>query len=199
MPLKFVAVRDEEDCLTLISSVASSPYAKQIDKMAAIETLQRAVDAADLAPRPVSCCRSWGRIDSDSGPEEKAQRVPGGATPTAFRETLKAWGADAVDRGSVIRCAVDNLFLDKATGQTDGEMQADFWREAELYTACGPEAAVEFRKRVAKRRQSSRVERPPGAADCFHDWVDTNNGDGRTKRTCRLCGEFYGYMQEAQQ
>ena len=30
--------------------------------------------------------------------------------------------------------------------------------------------------------------------NCFHDWVDTSNDDGRLKRTCRLCGEFYGYV-----
>jgi len=39
----------------------------------------------------------------------------------------------------------------------------------------------------------------PSSADCFHDWQDTDNGDGMVKRTCRLCGEFYGYLQGAQQ
>ena len=34
----------------------------------------------------------------------------------------------------------------------------------------------------------------PDPTDCFHDWQDTQNGDGRVKRTCRLCGEFYGYL-----
>ena len=51
----------------------------------------------------------------------------------------------------------------------------------------------------AENSPASPVSPTPDPADCFHDWVDTNNGDGRTKRTCRLCGEFYGYMQEAQQ
>lgn len=31
-------------------------------------------------------------------------------------------------------------------------------------------------------------------ARCSHEWVDVRNGDGRTKRTCRLCGEFFGYL-----
>ena len=51
----------------------------------------------------------------------------------------------------------------------------------------------------AENSPLSPISPTPDPADCFHDWVDTNNGDGRTKRTCRLCGEFYGYMQEAQQ
>ncbi len=42
---------------------------------------------------------------------------------------------------------------------------------------------------------TSPLSPTPDPADCFHDWVDTRNGDGRVKRTCRLCGEFYGYIQ----
>ena len=60
-PLTFVAIRDEEGMLTVISSVAPSPYATPIDKTAAVETLQRAVDAADPAPRPFSACRRGAR------------------------------------------------------------------------------------------------------------------------------------------
>ncbi len=126
-PLTFVAIRDEEGMLTVISSVAPSPYATPIDKTAAVETLQRAVDAADPAPRPFSACRAWGKIDTDPESEDKAQRVPGGASPAAFAATLGAWGAEAVtDRGAVHRCSVDNLFLDPSTGQTDGVARADF-------------------------------------------------------------------------
>jgi hypothetical protein len=202
VPLRFVAIRDEEAMLTIISSIASSPYATEIDKTAAVETLQRAVDAADLAPRPFSACRAWGKIDTDPEPEDKAQRVPGGASPAAFAATLGAWGAEAVtDRGAVHRCSVDNLFLDPSTGQTDGVARADFWREAELYTACGPDAAAEFRERAAKRRRPRRDGEPPAAATCqhppdhVHDWKDTPTGDGRKRRACTSCGEFFGYVQ----
>jgi hypothetical protein len=201
-PLTFVAIRDEEGMLTVISSVAPSPYATPIDKTAAVETLQRAVDAADPAPRPFSACRAWGKIDTHPGPEDKAQRVPGGASPAAFAATLGAWGAEAVtDRGAVHRCSVDNLFLDPSTGQTDGVARADFWREAELYTACGPDAAAEFRERAAKRRRPRCDDEPPAVATCqhppghIHDWEDTPTGDGWKRRTCTSCGEFFGYVQ----
>ena len=190
IPLKFVAIRDEEDSLTVISSVPPTRFAQVANKIAAIEALQRAVDEADSDPRPVTACRSWGKIDTDPEPEEKAQRVPGGATPTAFRETLKAWGTESVDRGSVIRCAVDNLFLDKATGKTDGVMQADFWREAELYTVCGPDAAAEFRELAVVRRR--RDGKPPTAATCCHPPDQIRESpptfDGYVNRQCCECG-----------
>ena len=37
---------------------------------------------------------------------------------------------------------------------------------------------------------------PVDHADCLHDWVDTPTGDGRTKRECRICKKFYGYMRK---
>ncbi len=32
-------------------------------------------------------------------------------------------------------------------------------------------------------------------ADCLHDWVDTQGEDGETRRKCRICGHFYGYVR----
>ncbi|MFZ1936270.1 MAG: hypothetical protein WCB27_13260 [Thermoguttaceae bacterium] len=48
---------------------------------------------------------------------------------------------------------------------------------------------------AADECQNTHTHSPDSPADCFHDWRDTRNGDGRTKRTCRLCGEFFGYVQ----
>jgi hypothetical protein len=36
---------------------------------------------------------------------------------------------------------------------------------------------------------------PVDPATCFHDYEDTRMTDGRIKRTCRLCGSFYGYVR----
>ena len=36
---------------------------------------------------------------------------------------------------------------------------------------------------------------PTDPADCFHDFVDVPTGDGRVKRSCRLCGKFHGYVR----
>ncbi len=155
--LRFVAVRDPEGLMMVIASVAPSPFARQVDQLEAVQVLERAVDGADTAPRPVSACRAWGRIDAVFDPDEKIERVPGGATPTAFRETLREWGAEAVGRGSVIRCGIANLFVDPDTGQFDFMAQADFWREAELYTDCGSAAAADFRQQAAKRRAAVKI------------------------------------------
>jgi len=36
---------------------------------------------------------------------------------------------------------------------------------------------------------------PTDPNDCLHDWVDTEGGDGMIKRTCRICGKFYGNVR----
>ena len=84
--------------------------------------------------------------------------------------------------------AGDDHFGNCGTRGTSGTTLAPCAR-ADTHTHESPEGAG-----ISPASPSS-----PAPADCFHDWQDTRNGDGIVKRTCRLCGEFYGHMQEAQQ
>jgi hypothetical protein len=159
MPLRFVTVRDNEEYLTVISSVPPTRFAQGSDKAAAVDALQKAVDTADMGPRSFSACRAWGKVDFEAEPEEKPKRVPGGCSQKAFAETLRAWKAEPLGNKSfIIKCNVAGLFRDRATGETDAAMRADFWREAELYDFSGPAAAAEFRELAAtKRRQQEQA------------------------------------------
>jgi hypothetical protein len=136
-----------------------------------------------MDPRPVLSCRAWGPIADDSEPEEKASRVPGGASPAAYRETVKAWGSDVADaKGAVLKCKRDGLFLG-SDGQLDAALQADFWREAELYDTCGPPAAADFHRTAAVRRLKNCQHANTTAHDLYNGTVAVH---------CNDCGKYIG-------
>ena len=204
VPLRFVSVRldegatlerdsrgvyvafvpDSPPALVVISSVPLyADVARPVEKAEAIDVLGEALVSASLDPRPVSSCRAWGPITGDPEPEEKASRVPGVASPAAFTATVKVWGNEVADaKGSVLKCKRDGLFLGD-DGQLDAVMQADFWREAQLWADCGPEAAADFHRTAAARRKGN----------CRH--VHTTAHDllnGRAAVKCNDCGRYIG-------
>jgi phage/plasmid primase-like uncharacterized protein len=46
---------------------------------------------------------------------------------------------------------------------------------------------------LAGGSSASSATSAPGLAPCIHDWIDTRTDDGRVKRSCSLCDEFFGY------
>jgi hypothetical protein len=151
--LRYVAIRDDQNCLNIVASVpVLASIARPIEKAEALKFIRQAFESASPDPRPVLNCRAWGPIDGDLEAEEKASRVPGGSTPKAYTATVKAWGSDVADaKGAVLKCKHDGLFL-RSDGQLDAARQADFWREAQLYDTCGPQAAADFHRTAAARR-----------------------------------------------
>jgi hypothetical protein len=59
VPLRYVAIRNEDNALTVISSVPVLAIARPLEKAEALDLLERAVDAASMEPRPITGCRDW--------------------------------------------------------------------------------------------------------------------------------------------
>ena len=192
IPLRFVTVRDDSDSLTVLASVPiRGDVARPVEFAAALEILENAIDEAADGPRPVNACRAWGKLVE----EKKVQRVPGGCSVPAFRQTLLAWKAKAVSSGNerFIFCDRPGLFL--VDGKLDEQLQCDFWREAETYGYAGAAAAAEIRLTLAAARERRKTEGPPiDPENCFHDFQERPDPDrpGWLKTSCLLCGKPYG-------
>jgi hypothetical protein len=192
IPLRFVTVRDDSDSLTVLASVPiRGDVAKPVELAAALEILENAIDEAADGPRPVNACRAWGKLVE----EKKVQRVPGGCSVPAFRQTLLAWKAKAVSSGNerFIFCDKPGLFL--VDGKLDEQLQCDFWREAETYGYAGAAAAAEIRLTLAAARERRKTEGPPiDPETCEHVWRESPDPSrpGWDVTTCERCGRFHG-------
>jgi hypothetical protein len=180
--------------LTVIASVPIGAVAHPVEVVAALETLQAALDDAAMGPRPVSASREWGRLPRESEVERVAYRC----TPTAFRATAAAWGSDVQGHGRFLVCERERLFADD-TGKIDPQARDDFWVEAGIrdglsWEGDDPDAfhcrAAESRERARRERKEAKL-RPP-ATECRHDGPvdETPTFDGYLNRQCRACGEW---------
>ena len=157
MPLRFVSLRCKEgDELTVIASVPiRSDVAHPAKLSEALGVLERALDDADFGPRPITACRAWGPLER----EKKAERVPGGCSPTAFRATVKSWGAAVSakqEQRQIIRPDKIGMFKGE-TGQLDEQAQADFWFEGWLRSGGTAEADQGHPARCSVRCPTGRT------------------------------------------
>jgi hypothetical protein len=197
VPLRYVGIRDNQDNLCIVASVPVLAVARPIEKGDAIEFLRQAVEWASPDPRPIFACRGWAKLAVDPKPEEKASRVPGGATPAAFTATVKAWGDEVADAtGSVLKCQRDGLFLD-VNGQLDEALRSDFWYEAWVRDAQGNVAgdiqhakAEQERARVRPGDDRRPAKCKPGHCQ-YQDSPDTMR-PGWIRTACVVCGDFRG-------
>ena len=197
VPLRFVAIRDEGDNLTIIASVHIRPdIAKPIEKPKALEILETAIDNAAMGLRPISSCREWKRIEQT--PE--VERVPGGCSPSAFHRTLEQWGTKARKEGRFFKAETDGLFR-ASDGSLDTDAELDFWYEGALRDMMGDDEAVAYHDEAARRRANRPTpatappQSPPSAvATCCHppDQVKESppTFDGFINRQCGVCGEW---------
>ncbi|MGA2255553.1 MAG: hypothetical protein ABSG53_12890 [Thermoguttaceae bacterium] len=195
VPLFFVSIRDDSDNLTVFASVpVRGDVAKPVELPEALKLLETAIDQAAEGPRPVNACRAWGKLPD----KKEVQRVPGGCSPSAFRATLLAWKAEAVGSDRFILCNRPGLFLD-SEGHLEGQLQCDFWREAETRDWAGDAAADETRERLAAARERRKQEAPKvDPADCFHDYQERPDPErpGWLKTSCPDCGKVLGSRPE---
>jgi len=188
IPFRYLAIRQaaDETTLVVIASVPVGAVALPVEVSAALDLLADAIDGAAVGPRPVQGCRVWGRLPK----EVEVERVPGGASPSAFRATAKARGSGTETGGRFILCDRPGLLLDE-TGQVDIHAREDFWYEAWLRDNPGNDNPDEFHRRAAECRERLRRKPPPAAATCQHDQVaETPTFDGYVNRRCRACGEW---------
>ncbi|MBU4399230.1 MAG: hypothetical protein KKE86_07845, partial [Planctomycetes bacterium] len=184
VPLRYVAIRNVDNMLTVIASVYPGEVARPVEKGEALDLLKRAVDTASLEPRPVNSCREWRPLD-----KPEVERVSGGCSPSAFHATLKTWGATAEGGGSrFIKCDIPNLFL-SVDKTLDTVKEADFWHEAWLRDTAGGVEADSFHVRAVEQR--ARVK---AVVTCQHppDQVkELPTFDGFVNRQCGVCGQWF--------
>jgi hypothetical protein len=167
--LRYVGIRDDQNCLNIVASVpVLASIARPVEKAEAVAFLENAVVSASPDPRPILVCRAWGPITGDHEPEEKASRVPGGASPAAFTATVKAWGSEVADaKGSVLKCKHDGLFLGD-DGRLNESLQAEFWYQCRLFD---------------EGRLPKSTCRHPDTTP-----VDLHNGNRQPVVKCNVCG-----------
>jgi hypothetical protein len=195
VPLRYVAVRGEDDNLTVISSVFVRPdVARPCEKAEALDLLERAVETAAMGARPINNCREWRPLD-----KREVERVSGGCSPGAFRETVAAWGATAEGFGGrFLKCDTAGLFLSPESKSLDKIAMDDFWFEGWLRDTEGSVEADDFHRRAGEQRERIAAATvpprpPPAAATCNHqDVAETVTFDGFANRQCTTCGEDLG-------
>ncbi len=152
VPLRYVAIRNEDDVLTVTASIpVLAEIARPIEKDESLALLEHIVDTASMEPRPISSCREWRPLD-----KPEVERVRGGCSPAAFRATVKAWGATAEGKGGrFIKCATPDLFV-AADDTLDTVAESDFWHEAWLRDDQGDAEADAFHSRSVEERKRSK-------------------------------------------
>ena len=142
--------------------------------------------------RRVRVAKSAGRPE----PEEPWYKLPGNASRVAFTETVKAWESSTTDAKDGFLIARGDLFLD-GQGDFDASLEADFWREVEIFDLYAPQSIDLAREEAAEFRASRVWSRRPAAvspakvSDCPHnDITEILTHDGFFNRQCRTCGEW---------
>ena len=190
VPLRYVAIRNEDDMLTVISSVPMlAEIARPIERTEALDLLEDAVDTALMGPRPFNSCREWKPLD-----KPEVERAPGGCSPAAFCATCEAWGAGTEGGRRFIKCDVADLFL-REDGTLDEIAEIDFWHEGWLRDEVGNTEAHAFHVRAAKERQRIASTTPPRAmGTCCHPPAQVRASpptfDGYVNRQCGACGQW---------
>ncbi len=161
--LRYVAIRGEDNYLTIISSVIPAKVAWPVEKAEALDMLDRSLDTISTDPRPVNSCREWKPLDK---PEVK--RVAGGAcSPDAFQATCKAWGSNMEGGPRFIKCEAAGLFLSE-NGTLDVIAEADFWYESWLRDTEGDDFADDYHVKAVEQRKRIKAAavtpQPPPAA-----------------------------------
>jgi len=159
VPLRYVAIRDEDNFFTIISSIIPGEVAWPVEKADALDMLEHAVDTASLDPRPVNSCRDWKPLDK---PEVK--RVPGEVcSPEAFRATCKKWGSDVEGGPRFLKCEAAGLFAGE-DGTLDTTAENDFWYEGYLRDTKGDAFAdAQHDKAIVERKRIKAATDAPEA------------------------------------
>jgi hypothetical protein len=159
VPLRYVAIRGEDNYLTIISSIIPGEVAWPVEKADALDILEKAIDTASPDPRPVNSCRGWKPLDK---PEVK--RVAGDVcSPEAFQATCKAWGSNVEGGPRFLKCESPGLFSAE-DGTFDTTAETDFWYEGWLRDTQGDaEADAQHDKAIEQRKRIKAPQPAPVA------------------------------------
>jgi len=186
IPLRYVTLRGgDEITLTVIASVPVGAFAKPIRKPEALMLLEEAIDTAAVGPRPISASRQWGVLHEE---DVEITKVGGGCSLRSFKVVLEAWGSTAQGRRAIL-AQTKGLFLD-SDGRLDEAREAAFWSDCRRLDCSSP--LTDWRMSEADHSPSSGLN----PTRCQHDYQDLPTGDGRARRVCLKCGDFYGYVRE---